>query len=333
MKKTSFKLFDKILQVEKCQEWTTSLMENVTQRLAKDKAVLIRGSHDNKLLNDFGDPAMKILGPSTSYYQGGGNRQMVDSTRQLRTSDFTPDNKLLPAHNEMSYAQVWPKYVALVCTQTSVRDQCPTLVFDNRKITGEVLDKPVGKKLIESGVTYHRRYESTAFHGSNDRFFLWQSAFQADTKLGAEKKLSTLGADFEWCKESDKDELLVQYSTSGFVESDGETFLFNQAYLNNVNAKNWGNEFWKGFATYGNGESMSDDELKVLEDAHDPSKAEAVHWEPGDILLLENHFFQHGSPPTPQEIRQQRSVFLYMGSATKRMDKAISGVSVVQDAI
>lgn len=327
----TFKLFSRILHVGQAQEWTRPLIETVRGRLARDGALLVRGARDLTLLRNFPAAARELMGPAASYYQGGGDRKFIDEENKLMSSDFTPDNVLLPAHNEMSYARVWPKFVGLFCKDTSVGNKCPTLIFDNRRISNELAGTPLSRKMMNYGVTYHRRYASIEHHDCSSRFFLWQKAFQTNSKNEVIRKLSALDCDFHWCPSSSNDDLLVSYRASAYIEMDGLELLFNQAYLNNMNARRWGEQYWQGYATYGNGEPMSTNDLEVLDRAHQPENAEAVHWEEGDLLILENHLYQHGSPPTRDEVRRQRTVLLYMGSPMTRGDGGASGISALRE--
>lgn len=246
----------------------------------------------NTGLREINAEALKQLGfgEDVAFPWGGmhsGRTARRALTKELRATDAYPPHLWLLPHNEVLYQHELPQRLLFFSATASIGR---TFVHSATRLQEIVQQR--APKLIDA-LKEHGFLIEMGFLDENDPaksqnyFRSWQDRFETEDRDVAEQRCreATLQFDECWWHGST---LMTRIRVPAFH---GGTMLFPRIALDGPSIIN-------GFRRYplGNGVELTDDEVNVLLHAFLDTR-EGLHWEAGDILLVDNIRYGHSREP------------------------------------
>jgi alpha-ketoglutarate-dependent taurine dioxygenase len=283
-----------------------ALLETVSARrdffremLLTHGAILFRGyrvlSED-----DFERFVRKLSGGEKLFNYAGGvsPRRALGSGAGVYTSTEYPAAFALSLHNELSYADVYPRRLYFCCL-TPAATGGETTLGDSRRILRR-LDPEVVAAFKRKKVCYVRNLQADKGSG-----YSWQEAFETDERETVENCCRKIGAQFEWkpggaLRLSQIRPAILSHPTTN------EEVWFNQAdgfHPSNLDAETYAalialmsEDEFRLNVFFGDGSAIDSETLRhiraVLHGETIPHK-----WQAGDVLILDNILTAHGRMP------------------------------------
>ncbi len=241
----------------------------------------------------------------------GGSSPRTNVHDDVYTSTELPPDVRIPLHSELAYTDWFPRHLWFAC-QTAPLTGGETVLADARQVHAAI-DPSVRRRFVERRVRYR-----CSFHGPSRLFSLvervqrvtksWMETFETDDPRQAEARCRELGAQVHWLPSGRLVMELVRPAVMAHPET-GETAWFNFAHLFRLNRRYLG---WRRYlmaqlfflrretrtqdACYGDGGEI---EPAVIEHLFDVLEGQTVtfHWQPGDVLWIDNLLCMHGRNP------------------------------------
>ncbi len=213
-------------------------------------------------------------------------------TRELRATDAYPAHLWLLPHNEVLYQRELPARLLFFASSACVGR---TFVHSAERFRERIEKR--APALVESLREHGMRIEMGFIderhpERAKNYFRSWQDRFETNDRDEAEVRCREATHQFDECWWRDDGTLMTRIRVPAFH---GETMLFPRIPLDPPSIQN-------GFRRYpkGNGEEFTDDEVNALLHAFLETR-EGVHWEAGDLLLVDNLRFGHSREPCGSE--------------------------------
>lgn len=224
-----------------------------------------------------------------------------------------PSHIRLPQHNEMAYLPDPPRELAFFC-QIEPQIGGETPLADSRTIY-KLVPPAVRAKLEQLGVSYHRYLYGPKWnlhHLTRNRLVKlhtsWMAAFATDDPGVVERSVTEHGGTVTWDREEGAKINNILPAFRQHPET-GEDLWFNQVstFVSSPRATGrwrwllyqlaYPNPFRRPFhATFGDGSSISHDELNQMNGAIDGATIR-FRWKQGDLLVVDNFLVTHGRMP------------------------------------
>ncbi|HLM01247.1 MAG TPA: TauD/TfdA family dioxygenase, partial [Pyrinomonadaceae bacterium] len=202
-------------------------------------------------------------------------------------------------HNELSYADVYPRRLYFCCL-TPAETGGETTLGDSRRILQNI-DAETVETFKNKKICYVRNLQSGAGSG-----YSWQEAFETGERREVEHCCRKIGAEFEWKPDGG---LRVRQIRPAIINHPvtGEEVWFNQAdgfHPSNLDAETYralleifkSEDEFRLNAFFGDGSPIDSATLAhiraVLENETIPHQ-----WRTGDVLILDNILAAHGRMP------------------------------------
>jgi len=248
------------------------------------------------------DAALGRLAPDLKPYVGGqSQRSRVEG--KIYTSTEYPSDQEIVLHNELSYTRTPPRRLYFFClVPADTGGETP--IVDCRRLF-EALDPAVRDPLVARGVRYVKN-----MHGGSGFGKSWQAHFETADRDVVTVYLRDGGVDHRWGEDGSLWTSQVRPAAIAHPET-GETVWFNQADLWHWSAlgargasllRVMGPDRLPTNAQYGDGEQIPAEHMTVTRETR-RREAARFPWEPGDLLLLDNHLVAHGRRPFTGERR------------------------------
>lgn len=232
-------------------------------------------------------------------YAGGASpRSAVDGESGVYSSTDYPPEMLLSLHNELSYADRYPRRLYFFCL-AAPSSGGETTLGDSRRILGGI-DRQVLDEFRTRQIRYVRNLSPHVGSG-----YSWQEAFETEDQRTAEARCLDLGAAFEW----DGGFLRISQIRPATIRhpETGEEVWFNQADGFHPSALDpdtyaalislaGSEDRLRLNVFYGDGSAI---DRAVLEHVRAVIGKETLphSWQEGDILVLDNLLAAHGRMP------------------------------------
>jgi alpha-ketoglutarate-dependent taurine dioxygenase len=214
--------------------------------------------------------------------------------RDILTATEYPPQLEIPLHCENAYQRTWPSWVSLCCLVPATGGGGQTPIADLRTVTAaiqpEILDR-----FAQRGVKYIRHY-----HPRVD--LPWENVFQTKDRDEVARFCREHDIHHEWL---DRRILRTEQVCQGVADHPitGETVFFNQAHLfhrSSVGPKAaqdmldlFGADRLPRDAKFGDGGEIGIGDLETVRAAFN-SAANDLHWQQGDVVIIDNMRFAHG---------------------------------------
>lgn len=232
-------------------------------------------------------------------YAGGASPRKGLGKAGVYSSTEYPPHMPLSLHNELSYADVYPKRLFFFC-MVAPEHGGETTLGDSRRILKRI-DRQVVERFRSRQIRYVRNLSPEMGSG-----YSWQEALETDDPAEAEACCRRIGSDFEWRADGTLRMSQVRPATAVHPET-GEEIWFNQAdgfhpsvlapetYAEMLAFHGSEDEFRLG-VSYGDGAPI---EREALDHIRSVLSAETIphRWQAGDIIVLDNLLAAHGRMP------------------------------------
>jgi alpha-ketoglutarate-dependent taurine dioxygenase len=272
------------------ESWIRAHHAWVEEQFSKYRALLFRGFAPT-------DPsAFRTVIDATSrqvlrYQDGSSPRTAVG--QGIYTSTEYPAGEIIPLHNELSYAHVWPARVYFFCVRPADSGG-RTPLADCRKVL-ERIPQPVRSTFESRRVLYLRNFTNTLGRS-------WQHAFETEDPAQVETFCQTHGIGFEWLPDNGLRTRQIRAPVLSHHRT-GEPVWFNHAaffHLSSLPAEVRAELGRTGTApfqvSYGDGSPIPDDVIQIIRDAY-AAETRRFDWQTGDLLMLDNQAIAHGRDP------------------------------------
>lgn len=241
--------------------------------------------------------AIEHLGLTTLPYTQG-NSPRTELTREVFTATDFPAEFQISLHNELSYAQSWPQYLAFACVSPP-RAGGATLVAGGAAVAAH-LPVALQEKVRSLGVYYHQFLHCGSGFGLS-----WQATFGTDDRQAVEREMaSDPDAQITWTE----DGLEIARRRPGLTvhPGTGVEVWFNQveqwdpssqpAEVASAIRELLPVERWPHRAAWGDGSPINPDELADIRQAY-ALATQRIAWQPGDLAVVDNVTSMHGREP------------------------------------
>lgn len=231
--------------------------------------------------------ALGFGGPDTFPWGGmqSGRTQRVRLSRELRATDAYPKHLWLLPHNEVLYQRTVPGRM-LFFSATACDGR--TFVHSAKAFRSWLEARSEGRALLgelrEHGLRVEMGFVDEHHPERGRNFFRsWQERFETTERSVAEERCRASTHQFDDCWWHDST-LMTRIRVPAFH---GDLLLFPRIALTAPAHEN-------GYRRYplGNGRELRDDEVNLLLNAFHDTR-EGVHWQAGDLLLVDNLRYGH----------------------------------------
>jgi alpha-ketoglutarate-dependent taurine dioxygenase len=267
------------------------------EKLLRHGAILFRGyrvrtAADLELLVENFSGGEKLFN-----YAGGASPRRALGGGVYSSTEY-PAAYALSLHNELSYADVYPRHLYFCCL-IPAETGGETTLGDSRRILQNI-DAEVVTSFERKKVCYVRNL--TADRGSG---YSWQEAFETGERQAVEDCCQKIGAEFEWktggaLRLSQIRPAIVRHPTTN------EAVWFNQAdgfHPSNLDAETYraltsstSEDEFRLNVFFGDGSPIDSETLKHVR-AVLASETIPHRWQAGDVLILDNILAAHGRMP------------------------------------
>ncbi len=272
--------------------------ERLSELLLRSGALLFRG-FEVATLADFGRFVRAFAaGGELFSYAGGASPRNALGDGSYSSTEY-PADMTLSLHNELSYADVYPRRLFFFCLQAAETGGETTL-GDSRRIL-QAIDAEVVDRFKARGVRYARNLSPAKGSG-----YSWQDAFETDDPAVAEQGCRNIGAEFEWREGGILRMSQLRPATAVHPET-GEEVWFNQAdgfHPTALDAETYAaqmalcgsEDLFRLNVSYGDGSPI---EAETLAHVRGVLNRHAIphRWQPGDVVVLDNLLAAHGRMP------------------------------------
>lgn len=259
-------------------------------------ALLFRGWQDISP-NDFAIFS-ESLGLKKYQYIGGAAPRKNIVRDVVFTTNESPPTEPIPFHHELAQSPNPPDYVLFYCEiEPSEGGETP-IILSNEVAEYMKYKYPIfTKKISELGIQYIRIMpeidDNTSPIGRS-----WKKTFLCETREEAEKEMTRIGTKWEWLDNNDLKtitSILPVLHKDERIKKDIFKNALVAAYTGWVDIRN--NP--KKSVQFGNGQFLSDDEGKILENIESfmIDKRVCFKWLKNDILLIDNGVSMHSRNP------------------------------------
>lgn len=273
------------------EPWLHAHLDTVKARLTADGAIILRGFSAEA--DETAENVLTALdGELLDDAFWSTPRQGV-SRKTFTATEMAP-NRSIALHSEMSYMPVWPRLVAFHALEVAEDGGATTVCnLDEASVAlGDLLTP-----FAEKGVLYKRCY-----HNGID--VPWKTAFRTEDRDEVAEIAAKAGMEIEWLPGNI---LLTEHRAQGCVLAEnGASLWFNQSHV--FHPANLAPEAQAQLVQllgadrlprqsfYGDGSAIIPEIVARVNDVFNRLTHE-MHWQRGDVLILDNMRFAHGRMP------------------------------------
>lgn len=174
--------------------WIAQRRQDLLHRVSAQGAILLRGfGIDNAQHNQL---ILQALSNDIVSYKGGGSADKILVSQNISTVSPAPHYVQIPAHNELSYTENYPRYMAFFC-QKSAAWGGQTILADGHAIYNEI-DPYIRRKLQKQGVCCKRFMYNRSPKLSIGVRKSWHETFHCDDKNAVQQQLEKAGMEYQW---------------------------------------------------------------------------------------------------------------------------------------
>ena len=274
-------------------DWMSAHKTEIDKKLLQTGTVLFRG-FDIASAEDV-DAAVTAYGEDGFTYEDSlSNAVRVNLTPRIFTANEAPPDVSIYLHHEMAQTPLYPSklfFSCLIAPKTGgATPLCRSDIVFERLSEAE---PELVASLREHGVRYSNTMPA-ADDPTSGQGRSWRSTLSCDTRETAEARLDDLGYGYVW---NDDGTLRVTSPALPAIRRlpDGSDSFFNQLIAAFRGWKDARNDPSKS-VTLGNGDPLDVRALQTAIDLADELSLD-LHWQVGDVALLDNYRVMHGRRP------------------------------------
>ena len=279
--------------------WVQENKQDLHQLLIEHGAVLLRGfpvenaEAFEKLLDQTDYENMPYIG-------GAAPRNQVTASR-IVTANEAPASEKIPFHHEMAQVPKPPGYIFFYCDIAPDAGGSTSILHSAEACESFFEINPAfADKIKTKGVQYTRVMPETT-DPSSPIGRSWRETFNAETKEEAELAMQDAGMSWEWLSD---DSVKTTTAVLPAIRHDSE--IDQDVFFNSLVAvySGWDdvrNDAKKAVTTP-DGETLDGDTMVKMMEKMD-QLAVNFRWQPGDVLMINNHTVLHARQPFEGERR------------------------------
>ena len=231
----------------------------------------------------------------SQYIFGQSPRHKLHSV--VYTATEYPPTETIPLHHELSYTAQAPRYLALYC-QRPAETGGETPLLDGGEFL-EIAPRKLLQPFLEHGLIYHKCMPEQAGLGKT-----WVDHFETTDRAQVEYVLQQNNAVSHWHADGALS-IKIHRPAVHVHPSTNRPVWFAQPTLWHLSRLGVRGQFLRArlpsdrlpvHVTYGDGTEIPTDTLVQLQ-RHMQRQSQIVHWQAGDLLLLDNWWIAHGRTP------------------------------------
>ena len=247
---------------------------------------------------DLQDNMKFFIDEPMEYFAGSAERHKI--TKNIFTTNKKPADKILPPHQEMSYARKFPKTIVFGCSQKATKGGDSILV-DMVRLT-DMLSIALLTKFLSRNFRIKLFFKSSNSKYDGLPILTWNDAFLVDNPMEAENSAIAEGYHVEW--ELNKNIMSLEHHVPGYLyhQSLDKKVIFNSVYPNCI-SKKFNDEllseypFLEDYGYHWDDDSrLSEEEITELKQAYEKCSSKFL-LEKGDVLVINNLLTSHGRLP------------------------------------
>jgi hypothetical protein len=280
----------------------------------------------NTGLSEFSDmrKIAKMAMQNEMKYEAGANPR--DSLADNVFEVGAPLSAFLHYHHEMTYVGQSTLSLAFMCRQT-VPGRGSTFFSHGNSTTDYILSTPLGQKLKEKGVCYHRNLTDRDYIESigNEEgvYNHWQKSFGTEDPAEAEAIAQRKGLRTSW---GDNRYLMTRYYADAFEYCPlmDRNVLYSSLADHGMWFDQWPLIMHLPYEqrplhmTFGDDTEFSLEERQEFVAAYDKFGMQ-VDWKPGDVTIFCNYRYAHGRPAINLEEGENRELGVILGQTFDRV--------------
>jgi alpha-ketoglutarate-dependent taurine dioxygenase len=296
--------------IDELCEWLKEQRRAIEDRIYRHGGILLRGFSSLKDASDF-QRVLDILCPDLLDYVGGSAPRKAVRGRIMTTSEL-PGNCSVPLHQEMAYTNNGPDRVAFFC-QIPAPMGGETTVGDMRKVTKRIDPALIRRFEDHKGMRIRRNLappDKVASRPGIPR--AWTVAFGTDDRGKVDEIVKRSGWENKWLDDGSMElwqEIRPALCTHPRT---GERIWYNQLHrftpigLLKRAEQDGHEEMVRGLKAamaeaphlldqtfYGDGTPVADEDVVQVFDIL-TEETVPVHWQRGDVIILDNILVSHG---------------------------------------
>lgn len=273
--------------------WVSEHKEALHEKLITHGAVLLRGfpvrsaEAFEKLLDHTDYKNMPYIG-------GAAPRNQVTASR-IVTANEAPASEKIPFHHEMAQVPEPPGYIFFYCDIAPDSGGATSILHSGQACkTFFALNPEFAEKVKNEGVQYTRVMPAETDTASPIGRS-WRETFKAKTRTEAEQGMQAAGMSWEWL---DDDSVRTTTAVLPAIRFDEETDT--EVFFNSMVAVYTGWDDVRNVArkavTTPDGAELHEGTITALIEEMD-NLAVNFRWQPGDVLMINNHTVLHARQP------------------------------------
>lgn len=274
-------------------DWVQENKALLHEKLISHGAVLLRGFPLNGA-EDFEALLDQTDYRNMPYIGGAAPRNQVTSSRVVTANEAPPSEKI-PFHHEMAQVPNPPGYIFFYCDVAPDEGGATSILpsAEACRVFFE-LNPSFAEKVKSQGVRYTR-----VMPGETDAASpigrSWRETFKAETKQEAEHEMAEAGMEWQWL---DDDCVRTTTAVLPAIRHDDETQ--QDVFFNSLVAVYTGWDDSRNIAkkavTTADGDELDEGVMQSMIEEMD-QLAVNFRWQPGDVLMINNHTVLHARQP------------------------------------
>lgn len=275
------------------EQWIKQHRDELNDQAATHGAILFRGL-PLSTADDFHRFVTAFNLPNFAYKESLSNAVRTNLTDRVFTANEAPADVEIFLHHEMAQTPIYPSKLFFFCERAPEQGGATPICRSDALY--ELL-REHRAAFAEACATKGLQY-SNVMPAANDAMSgqgrSWQSTFGAGTKDEAEQRMKSLGYSWQWL---DDDCLRATTPTLPAVRDlgNGRRSFFNQLIAAFRGWKDSRNDPAKSI-TYGDGSPLNPDDVMSAATLGEQVTFD-LHWQPGDVALVDNYVAMHGRRP------------------------------------
>lgn len=273
--------------------WVRDHKDHIHEQLIKHGAVLLRGfpvesaEAFEQLLDQTDYQNMPYIG-------GAAPRDQVTASR-IVTANEAPASEKIPFHHEMAQVPTPPGYIFFYCDTAPSAGGSTSILHSAEACEAFFSINPeFASKVKDLGVQYTRvmplETDTASPIGRS-----WRETFKAETKAEAEAAMSDAGMSWEWLPDNSVRTTTAILPAIRFDEETNREVFFNSLVAVYTGWDDDRNVAKKAVIT-SDGAVLDEDVMQAMIAKMDELAVNFV-WQPGDVLLINNHTVLHARQP------------------------------------
>ena len=307
-----------------CSQFDQSnLKDFIKNTLHKERAVYLRNT-GMQTLKEMSDWA-RFVGIEQMIYEGGtGSRfDMGDGVLSVGTE---PNHTNIDPHSEMAYWHYYPQHIMFGC-EIAPKSGGETVIASNERVTVELENSSTGKKIFDMGIRYVRNFSDRENPRSIPSTSSWQDEFKSPNWEDVENKCRERGWELERKPEGSAK---ITWLEQGFEfdQKTGKHLWFTSMARLGRAFDQWppfnelDNEDRPYHVSYADGTHFTEDDMSIMVHAF-AKYTIPLHWQAGDIAVIENIAWTHSRPPYFLGPGEERKIGILVSNHTPRLRQRI----------